>query len=246
MKLRAINIPNRIKFKEICNLFHYETIYSNNYERVYKVETDKYLIIYSFGVYVLVGIEGKEANQLIKRFKKITDYTDKFQAEETYDINSNDSITTIRISSLCLAQSVALEFWENTIESVLDKTLIYSKALSKDGKYPTNRTDIIKFIGFCMNVRQEILSNIYVSGTLPDEAWDDPKLEKLFLKLKDIFDIEPRFRSINLSLDSIKSSNEILLELITNNKNVKLEWLIIILIAAELIISLVGKVFHVA
>jgi uncharacterized Rmd1/YagE family protein len=243
MKLRAINIPNRIKFKEICSLFHYETVYSNNYERVYKIQDNQYLIIYSFGVYVLAGISGKEATKITKRFKQILNYTDKFEAEESYEIVSDD-IMSVRISSLVLAQSVALEYFENLIEDILSKTLVYSNALHKHGSYPTNRTELLKFIGFCATVRQEILSNIYVSGTLPDDAWDDPRLEKLFLKLKDTFDIEPRFRSINLSLDSIRSSNEIMVDLIHHRKSMVVEWTIIILISAEILINIVDKIWR--
>jgi uncharacterized Rmd1/YagE family protein len=242
MKLRAINIPNRIKFKEICNLFHYETIYSNNYERVYKVQDNQYLLIYSFGVYVLADISGKEATKLTKRFKQILNYTDKFEAIEELVIASDD-IMSIRISSLVLAQSVALEYWEQMVDDCLDKTLVYSKALHKHGKYPTNRDELLKFIGLCATVRQEILSNIYVSGTLPDDAWDDPRLEKLFLKLKDTFDIEPRFRSINLSLDSIRSSNEIMVDLIHNRRNMIGEWIIIGLIGIEIVLTLVDKIW---
>lgn len=243
MKLRAINIPNRIKFKEVCSLFQYESIYSNNYEHVYRVQDDQYLIIYSFGVYVLAGTIGKETNKIIKKFKQIADYTDKFETEDEHMIVS-DSIPEIRIASLVLAQSVALNYFENIIEDILEKTLVYSKALKKDGNYPTNRTELLKFIGFCATVRQEILSNIYVSGTLPDDAWDDPKLEKLFLKLKDIFDIEPRFRSINLSLDSIRSSNEIMVDLIHARRSFIGEWTIISLIAFEIIMSIIDKIWR--
>jgi uncharacterized Rmd1/YagE family protein len=178
--------------------------------------------------------------------------------EDTYNINIVDkaeisiaytratlpefNIDYIRIIALILAESVAMESFENSTEAILDKSLEYSRQLKRQGIYPKNHKDLLRFIGFVLTTRQEILSNLYISSA-PDETWNNQVLEKMFIQLKDMFDIEQRFRALNMSLNSIQESIEVMTDLLQNRKSQMLEWLIIALIFAEILMSIGGYIF---
>jgi uncharacterized Rmd1/YagE family protein len=145
---------------------------------------------------------------------------------------------TVRLATLVLAESVALDAFEQEAEKALNQSLYYSKRLMDKGAYITDEKELLKFIGFAATMRQEILSNLYISIS-PDYIWDDDNLDKIFKKLSDLFDIEERFRSLNMTLNSIQESIEIMIDLLQNKKSHKLEWMIIILILIEILISIV-------
>jgi required for meiotic nuclear division protein 1 len=239
MKLRAFNIPIKIKLKDFS--FKYRELYRSNYEVVFQTTPKSYLIVFAFGAYVCIDMRADLEEKMHETFNPGI----STPIPEEYVI-SNDTINLnlIRITSLVLAQSIAITSAEELTEDMLEKTIVYSKALKRTGTFPTNRTELIKFIGFCTTTRQEILSNLYINGSIPEEAWEDHNLEKLFLKLKDQYDLESRFRGLNQSLDSIKSSIEIILDLINARRSFVGEWIIISLIAFEIIMSIADKIWR--
>lgn len=63
----------------------------------------------------------------------------------------------------------------------------------------------------------------------------------LFLTaLRKDFEIDYRFKDLSLKLDIIKDDTRFFLEVLHNNKSTKLEWIIIILIAGEMVIGILG------
>jgi required for meiotic nuclear division protein 1 len=240
MHLKAVNIPAKINLKEINKHINYEQVYVSTSEIVFRPNPDQYLIVYGFGVIVLINIPPKTSTKLIKKFKNMAEPS-PHEVEETHEIVNTEDLREIRIISLILAQSVNLEFFEQLTADMLDKTIVYSRALKKSGTYPTSEKELIKFIGFCATTRQEILSNLYIDGTIPTDAWEDQRLERLFNKLKDQYDLESRFRGLNLSLDSIKSSMEIMVDLVKHRKAMYAEWLIIGFFAFEVGVTIIEK-----
>lgn len=252
--IKAINISSKIKFKEIIKNLTYNKTYQSNSEIVYKLGDKNYIVLYSFGVYVLINISYKDEfdfkyclKTLIEGIDDTNEITENYDIEITpncdVQIEHNKCILNdfkleyIRIISLVLAQSVALNFFENNTNEILSKSLEYSKMLKNSGRYPKKQKQLLKFIGFALSVRQEILSNLYVLDT-PEEAWNNSELEKIFIKMKEMFDIEPRFKALNMSLNSIQESVEVIVNLLQAKKSNTLEILIILLIFVEIILSL--------
>jgi len=251
--IKAVNITNKIKFKELKKQLTYDKEYESNYEVVFKIDNG-FIILYTFGVYTLINLMPKDEldfkcclEKLIPDFQS-SDLTDSFNIEvdpETdLKVEHNKCVIPefkleyLRILSLVLAESVAMDAFEDNTADILAESLKYSRELKHHGKYPKNRKRLLKFIGFASTARQEILSNLYISDT-PDDAWDDPALEKFFLKLKDMFDLEPRFRTLNMSLNAIQENIDALIDLLHVSKSVRLEWTIIILIAIEIVLTLI-------
>ena len=56
------------------------------------------------------------------------------------------------------------------------------------------------------------------------------------------FELDYRFKDLSLKLDLVKDNCKFFLEILQNKKSTKLEWIIIILIAAEIGIGLIDLV----
>ena len=60
------------------------------------------------------------------------------------------------------------------------------------------------------------------------------------LALRKDFEIELRYKDLSLKLDIVKDNSKFFLEILHNEKSTKLEWIIIILIGAEIMIGICG------
>lgn len=68
------------------------------------------------------------------------------------------------------------------------------------------------------------------------------KSHRCLLGLRKDFELDYRFKDLSLKLDVVKDNCKFFLEILQNKKSTKLEWIIIILIAAEIGIGLIDLV----
>jgi uncharacterized Rmd1/YagE family protein len=72
----------------------------------------------------------------------------------------------------------------------------------------------------------------------PPESWESESLAHLDSALFDQFDLEERINAINQKLVYLKDAGSTLMEVLTNRKSVRLEWIVIVLIAIEVVFFL--------
>ena len=77
----------------------------------------------------------------------------------------------------------------------------------------------------------------------PDTLWNDAEMESIYLDLRNAFDLEERFKSIEYKIETIKESLRIVLEARNSALAQRLELIIIILIAIEIMFSIFER-FH--
>jgi uncharacterized Rmd1/YagE family protein len=121
----------------------------------------------------------------------------------------------------------------------MESSIQYTKELKEKGKYSVKKQDLIKFIGHALTIRQKILSNLYISDDMPEEVWNNQELEKLFKDITKVFDIEQRFRGINMSLSAIHESLGVLVNLLHNAYSNRLEIYIIAIIMMEFVVEVI-------
>jgi uncharacterized Rmd1/YagE family protein len=141
----------------------------------------------------------------------------------------------IQIISLVLAQSTALDAYEKIVESVLDKSGTFTELLEKEGKIGRKTTDLVKFIGFCLNTKQKVISSTYLLDT-PDPTWEDATLESLYKQMAEMFEIRDRFRTLEYKLRTLQDTLEILSDLSRSQRALYLEIAVVVLIAVEIVI----------
>jgi uncharacterized Rmd1/YagE family protein len=147
---------------------------------------------------------------------------------------------------MLLAQSVALDHLERETDSALKGFTQYLEDLRERGRIRMSARKILKNIGFAMQIRFMVLSNVALFDK-PAETWDSESIENLYQSLIDFFDITERQEVLSTKLDFISENTRIVFEVLSSQKSHYLEWIVIYLIGIEIIglglYELIGKLF---
>jgi len=80
---------------------------------------------------------------------------------------------------------------------------------------------------------------------LPVETWENEELDRLYNELKKNFDLNERFRDVSEGLNIVRDNLELFKDILQYRNSVLLEWVVIILIAIEVIHFLIAQFFSV-
>ena len=149
------------------------------------------------------------------------------------------TLEKLRIVSLTLAQSVALDHFEATVSRAMERFQPVVRALSHEGKLALPHREVLRMVGFAMEVRAAVLDNLTLFDD-PPETWESESLAHLDSALYDQFDLEERLGAIREKLSYLQDAGATFLGLLDTQKNHRLEWIIILLILLEILLFL-GK-----
>jgi uncharacterized Rmd1/YagE family protein len=137
-------------------------------------------------------------------------------------------------------QSVALEHYELMTEEMLSSTKNYIRQLEKTGSLNVSKTELLKYIGKVLNVKAEIMDNLYILDD-PNLTWEDEALNYLNRQLKSNFDINARFKDLDYRLRNVEENLKLFTELLNNRDSSRMEIIIIVLILIEVLNIFFGK-----
>jgi len=256
-QVRAFHVTEKLKLKDLRERFTTAPIEFSNYELILKYDEHSYLFIYNYGSAVFFNVPEaiyEREMQVLSSLLGPSDFgrtSDVFLVEVSPEatqpqppkvyfdrlVVSALSFPHIKIASMLVAESTALEYYEILIENLLERTNLYSKRLEQKGRIAENSEGLVKFIGLCLNTKQEIISNLYIVDS-PEETWENAELDKLFHDLKTMLEIDPRFRALEYKIRIIQESIEVIVDLAKSKRETVLEVTIILLIAVDLVLSL--------
>ena len=152
-----------------------------------------------------------------------------------------DQMIKLTISH-AIAQSVKLTLFENLIDDTIDSTKHIPYIMARTGKVPLSRTKIIKKIGhlFIMRMNVNLISPILDT---PELFWSEPTLEPIYSAARTYLEISQRVELLNQRVTVLSDLLEMLKEHLNSAHGETLEWIIIILIAIEILIGLVTIFF---
>jgi uncharacterized Rmd1/YagE family protein len=145
------------------------------------------------------------------------------------------TLEKLRIVSLTLAQSVALDHFEAAVSQAMARFQPVVRALSQDGKLTLPHRDVLRIVGFAMEVRAAVLDNLTLFDD-PPETWESESLAHLDGALYDQFDLEERVGAIRQKLAYLHDAGSTFLGLLDTRKNHRLEWIVILLIFLEILL----------
>lgn len=145
------------------------------------------------------------------------------------------NLDKLKIISLALAQSVALDHFESSVRAAMTRFQPVLHRLSQEGRLHLSHREALKLVGFSFEVRATVLDNLTLFDD-PPETWESESLAHLDGALFDQFDLEERLSAINQKLAYLSDASARVVDLLTARKNHGLEWTVIILIAVEIVI----------
>lgn len=144
------------------------------------------------------------------------------------------TLDKLKIVSLALAQSVALDYFESSVSQAMARFQPVVRAMRAEGELPLNHREVLALVAFAMEIRSVVLENLTLFDD-PPESWESESLAHLDSALFDQFDLEERINAINQKLAYLKDAGSTLMEVLNHRKSVRLEWIVIILIAIEVV-----------
>ena len=205
--------------------------------------------LFSYGVAVFWGCEDSEQQDIIKRVsphledQAITRAYDHFNFKlgtgensipaDTFSLAGEEALQRLAVSH-ALAQSIQLDVFENLAEENIRSTADIPKSLAKTGRMPLGRKAIAKIRGHLFATKSDIILHYGLLDT-PEFFWEYPALEGLYNQAARYLDIRSRVDVLSKKLETIHELLEMLADEQNHRHSAFLEWIIILLIAFEIV-----------
>ncbi|MCC5792722.1 MAG: RMD1 family protein [Legionellaceae bacterium] len=139
------------------------------------------------------------------------------------------------------SQSVKLQYFEMTLEALIEKYTPMIQSLTERGDMPITRKQIRQATGEILAAKSEmnLISNFLYH---PKFFWQHPSLEENYIMLERYMHIQRRVNAINHRLDTINEVFDMFNAYLENRHSHSLEVIIIVLIAIEIIFGVLN--FH--
>jgi uncharacterized Rmd1/YagE family protein len=148
------------------------------------------------------------------------------------------SLERASVVALTVAQSAAMDYYERIVDQMFVETDKLGDELERKGTMPMQTRHLVKFIGATLGARNEVLSIMHLLD-MPDAAWDDPGVERIYHKLRSDFDLVDRHQSLELKLHSVQDTLQVITDVARDRRLLLLEAAIVLLIVFEIMLSLV-------
>ena len=257
LKILSFQIADSIDIKQFKSDFTANIHFADTDELFYHIDNYKYLYVFKYGIVCFLGYNETEMTvflQMINSYAK--NYFDQKLSDEfelvtdapamNFGYNKieipNPGIEAIRLIMLNTSQSVALDYFDQQTNHLLEETNYHTQILEKKGKIDLGGIELKKYIGRTLNLKNKVAANLYIFDS-PEATWEDESLNKLDIGLKKTFDLQSRFRTIQDGLQIVKDNLELFKDLLQYRNSVVLEWVIIILILVEVLNIFIEKIF---
>jgi uncharacterized Rmd1/YagE family protein len=256
-KVISYQVAESIDIKNARNGLKANLRYSDSSELFYETGVERYVYVFRYGV---VSFFNYNAIEISVFLQEISVYCRNFFSEpmndellvETGAVENkishnkieivNADREALRMIMLNVSQSVALDYYTELTEKLLEETNFHTQLLEKKGRLAISGTKLKKFIGKTLLLKNRIAENLYIFDS-PPETWEDEQLDKLHNGLIKNFDLQERFRNVSEGLSIVKDNLELFKDILQYRNSTMLEWIIIALIAIEVINFLVEKLF---
>lgn len=208
--------------------------------------------VFAYGVVVFWATSDEEKMQVINYLKEFaiepieTMPSDEFTftfgsvfkvVDDQVQLDSDDPLVMLAMSH-AFAQSVKLEMFETRVQQAVASAQQLVDELSLKGRIHLSRKEIARRLGWLMQQRYSINLHCDVLDT-PDFFWDSSELETYYKAGIAYLDLSQRVSVLYRRLDTASEIFEILTTEINHRHSATLEWIIILLITLEVIMSFV-------
>ncbi|MEB3209932.1 MAG: RMD1 family protein [Leptolyngbyaceae bacterium] len=147
------------------------------------------------------------------------------------------STERLQIVAEALAKSVVLNYYEMEISNIFERIKPFTIAIQGKTPRPPKEEELLSYIGGTLLIQQKMFGIVEV-GEKPDPVWDDPILDRLYLRLEDEYELRERLVALEQKLTLISRTVETSLSILQRNSSHRVEWYIVILIVVEIVLAI--------
>jgi uncharacterized Rmd1/YagE family protein len=218
-----------------------------------KAGKNGFVTLFRYGVAVTMGLTSREEDEVLRGLQPRLIRPVVPSEEETVQIDivpeKDDQILpggpiilkTITAEHLvviadALSKSVVLARDEREVAAVFELVEPFARQLAENGRADAGRRTILKHIGNALLVQHRVSGRVAVAEK-PDAVWDRHDLERLYARLQDEYELKERAEALSRKLAVIAETAEVLTDIIDTKRSLRLEIIIVVLIAVELLIA---------
>jgi len=156
------------------------------------------------------------------------------------EMTDNEPLTLLATSH-ALAQSTKLSVFELHAQKTIESTSGIPRKLAETGSTSLSRSQTAKMRGQLFMTKSDIILKYELLDT-PEFFWEYPELQATYDVGANYLELQQRIQILSLKLETIHELFEMLADDLKHQHSSKLEWIIIWLIAVEIVIFLVNDV----
>jgi uncharacterized Rmd1/YagE family protein len=219
----------------------------------YRFGSDGLVTLFRYGVAVLIGLapgeEGEVLHDLSARLVRPVAPREEEIAHIVVASDKDDQILPggpivlktatpehLVVIADALSKSVVLARDEREVSAVFELVEPFARQLAEKGRTTGGRRAILKHIGNALLVQHRVSGRVAVTEK-PDVVWDRPDLERLYARLEDEYELRERAEALTRKLSVIAETAEVLTDIIDTGRSLRLEIIIVVLIAVEIVIA---------
>jgi len=214
-----------------------------------QAETAVYYL-FPFGSYVAIISEGMnpdldfrpfvgKAHEEIQDDFHLTVSPDKPEKVEFEKVTVNSAEREkLALVAWLMAQSNTLEHYENQTIELTDSSSVLTDRMVK-GEMPPQGKEMLVYTGKSLSLRRELLAHVSVLDP-PEVIWESKSLDQLYYGLRNNFEISQRMRVVEHKLELLKETAQLVVSINESRRSHFLELIIILLIAIEIALYLIG------
>jgi uncharacterized Rmd1/YagE family protein len=216
-------------------------------------EGKRYVLAYDFGAVVFIGVDAEVQKKVVADVvhrvgeEPHPPMTEAFvidvEAGRAVEVRFDRvvvpaiDIDIVDIVGLVVAQSAAMDYYEQDVFEIETETDRIAEGLRLRGKIPGRVRQLIQFIGLCIATRNDIISTLALFDK-PDVTWEKEALDKLWNDLHRMLEIDDRYRALEAKLRMFQDNLTVLVDLTRQRASILLEIAVVVLILAETFVAL--------
>ncbi len=265
--IKAFSLCNEISLEKVSSHFginkkykweDYLTLREGHLKGVIPVPEGKSAVIFPFGSIVFINMEHHEIVDVVNYLKKLENNLKNadFRFGESYmlkigvdelsvDFNSMSvkELKSYQLETLAivLSKSVALEKVEKDLNSLLDEVEVMVDLLDR-GILNISDAKNAKMSARILGFKFDTISYIMLLDK-PDITWENQDAETLYIQLSQFYELKERYEKIQAKTETLMDITQVFGALTHQRRGNKLEWMVIILIGIEIVLTLVEFIF---
>ncbi len=264
--VHAYGIAATLRPKDVATLFGWTTRQSEAKHRITKTmatsvhDGSRIIVVHDFGAVVFFDCAKEERESFMERLLASVPPEPHKPLLEDYLIElRDDAEATIRFDravlprlepplaellSLVLAQSVAMDYYEEDVRAMYARVADFATTLAATGRLRRSQRELAKFVGTNLATRNQIAMTLSLLDA-PELTWEQEIYDRIYRAMRAVFEIEDRYRTIEHKMALIQDNLEIVVELAQHRRSEVLELTVIGLITFEVLLAVWEKFLHV-
>ncbi|MCW1382359.1 RMD1 family protein [Novosphingobium sp. KCTC 2891] len=212
--------------------------------------------VFRFGVVVTFAPRGQSAEALVNACaahveaptdERETESVELFVSAEQADrIGAEGSIMLADVDpdrlllvATVLARSAVLNRDEAMVASAFDASAPVVEDLRVNGRARLSIRAVMRLVGAVLAARHRVTGMVQVDER-PDVLWDNPQLDRLYARLENEYELKERAEVLDRKFSALGDFADTLVEIVRDKRAVRLEAAVIVLIAFEIVLNLLG------